>query len=117
MICPRCESSNLRRSGCKNGAQRYQCRDCRRYMTDKPPRFSAEVKARAVDMYLNNVGIRKVARFVGASPAGVLRWIRKEHAQLQARIPPAEPSHAGAAADIIEMDEIYTFVQKNSSAQ
>jgi IS1 family transposase len=32
-------------------------------MTDKPPRFSAETKAQAVDMYLNNVGIRKIARF------------------------------------------------------
>ncbi|QDC01413.1 IS1 family transposase [Mesorhizobium sp. 8] len=86
-------------------------------MTDKPPRFGPEIKARAVDMYLNNVGIRKIARFVGASPAGVLRWIRKEHDRLQARMPTAEPPHAGAAADIIEMDEIYTFVQKNSSAR
>jgi transposase-like protein len=29
-----------------------------------------------------NAGIRKIARFTGASPAGVLRWIRKEHATI-----------------------------------
>ncbi|MBN9532375.1 MAG: IS1 family transposase [Alphaproteobacteria bacterium] len=86
-------------------------------MTDKPPRFSAETKAQAVDMYLNNVGIRKIARFVGASPAGVLRWIRKAHAHLQARMPRTGQPCAAAPADIIEMDEIYTFVQKNSSAR
>ena len=66
-------------------------------------------------MYLNNVGIRKIARFVGASPAGVLRWIRKEHDTIQARLADAKPS-AGNPPDVIEMDEIYTFVEKNSSA-
>jgi len=117
MICPGCQSSDVRRSGLKQGAQRYRCKACGRYMTDKPPRFSAEVKAKAVDMYLNNVGIRKIARFVGASPAGVLRWIRKEHAHLQARTAQAEQPHGPAVPDIIEMDEIYTFVQKNSSGR
>jgi transposase-like protein len=117
MICPDCQSSELRRSGLKKGAQRYRCRACGRYMTDKPPRFSPQVKAQAVDMYVNNVGIRKIARFVGASPAGVLRWIRKAHAHLQERAAPAGQLNAAAAADIIEMDEIYTFVQKNSSGR
>ena len=117
MICPRCQSSNLRRSGLKKGVQRYQCRDCRRYMTDRPPRFSAQTKAQAIDMYLNNVGIRKIARFVEASPAGVLRWIRKAHAHLQANSAGAEQPPSAGGADIIEMDEIYTFVQKNSSGQ
>jgi hypothetical protein len=65
-------------------------------------------------MYLNNVGIRKIARFVGASPAGVLRWIRKEHEALQARLARSAPG-CRSEPDIIEMDEIYTFVQKNSS--
>jgi hypothetical protein len=64
-------------------------------------------------MYLNNVGIRKIARFVGASPAGVLRWIRKEHQALQARLA-AQPASGDGEPDVIEMDEVYTFVQKNS---
>ena len=67
-------------------------------------------------MYLNNVGIRKIARFVGASPAGVLRWIRKEHAAMQARIG-AQRAAPQDAPDIIEMDEIYTFVQKNNAVR
>ena len=67
-------------------------------------------------MYVNNVGIRKIARFVGASPAGVLRWIRKEHAIIQARLAAAKPVLSDEP-DIIEMDEIYTFVQKNNSVR
>jgi transposase-like protein len=117
MICPQCQSGDLRRSGLKQGAQRYRCKACGRYMTDKPPRFSPELKAQAVDMYLNNVGIRKIARFVGASPAGVLRWIRKEHARLQARMSRSDQPRNAAVPDIIEMDEIYTFVQKNRSGR
>lgn len=113
MDCPRCQGQDLRKAGVKNGAQRYRCRTCGRYCTDRPPRFSLETKARAIDMYLNNVGIRKIARFIGASPAGVLRWIRKEHAVLQARIAQTQPA-SDDQPDVIEMDEIYTFVQKNS---
>ncbi len=98
------------------GARRYRCRTCGRHMTDKPPRFSAETKAQAVDMYLNNVGIRKIARFVEASPAGVLRWIRKAHAELQVRKAQSAADHK-QQPDIIEMDEIYTYVQKNSTGR
>lgn len=116
MECPKCQSQDLRKAGFKSGAQRYSCRVCGRYSTDRAPRFSAQIKAQAVDMYLNNVGIRKIARFVGASPAGVLRWIRKEHAAVQARLAQVQPD-AQAPADIIEMDEIYTYVQKNSSGR
>jgi len=116
MECPGCRSADLRKTGRKDGFQRYCCRSCGRYCTDRPPRFSAQTKAMAVDMYLNNVGIRKIARFVGASPAGVLRWIRKEHHAVQARLARSKPVPEGKA-DIIEMDEIYTFVQKNSSGR
>lgn len=116
MECPNCPSSDLIKRGRKAGYQRYCCRACGRYCTDKAPRFSPETKARAVDMYLNNVGIRKIARFVGASPAGVLRWIRKEHEAVQARLKAQEP-RSETKPDVIEMDEVYTFVQKNGSGR
>jgi transposase-like protein len=114
MECPRCQGQDLRKAGAKDGAQRYRCRACGRYCTGRARKFSVETKAQAIDMYLNNVGIRKIARFVGASPAGVLRWIRKAHADIQARLA-ENPPIASDEPDIIEMDEIYTFVQKNSS--
>jgi len=116
MECRHCRSGDLRRTGRKDGFQRYCCRSCGRYCTDRAPRFSPETKAKAVEMYLNNVGIRKIARFVGASPAGVLRWIRKEHQAVQARLAD-RPAPDDAGADVIEMDEVYTFVQKNGSGR
>jgi transposase-like protein len=120
MACPACGSLVFIKSGPKKGAQRFRCKTCGRYWTDRAPRFNDETKAKAVDMYLNNVGIRKIARFTGASPAGVLRWIRKAHVHIEGQRhsgPDGQANSAGFTADIIEMDEIYTFVQKKDKEQ
>jgi hypothetical protein len=68
----------------------------------------------AIEMYMNSMGIRAIGRVLGASPATVLNWIRKEHAALQQRLTRQAPVQADGP-DIIEMDEIYTYVQKNSA--
>ncbi|MBN3538653.1 IS1 family transposase, partial [Sphingomonas pseudosanguinis] len=90
------------------------CRACGRYCTDSQPRFSAQTKAMAIEMYMNSMGIRAIGRVLGASPAAVLKWIAKEHAVLQDKLAQAAPLDTGAA-DVIEMDEIYTYIQKNGS--
>ena len=115
MVCPGCESSDLIKRGRKSGYQRFVCRRCGRYSTDRQPKFSAQTKAQAIRMYMNSMGIRAIGRVLGASPAAVLTWIRKEHAALQQRLGQAAPVEE-ALPDVIEMDEIYTYVQKNSIA-
>ena len=114
MRCPRCDGTSLMKRGSKGGHQRYMCRDCGRYSTDSQPKFSAETKAMAIEMYMNSMGIRAIGRVLGASPAAVLKWIRKEHATLQEKLVQAAPVDTGEP-DVIEMDEIYTYVQKNGS--
>jgi len=116
MRCRQCGGMDLIKRGSKRGYQRYMCRGCGRYGTDRAPKFSAETKAMAIEMYMNSMGIRAIGRVLKASPAAVLTWIRKEHAALhlqQARKSPVERH----APDIIEMDEIYTYVQKNSAGR
>ena len=116
MRCPQCEGTDLIKRGKKAGHQRYVCRSCGRYCTDSQPKFSAQTKAMAIEMYMNSVGIRAIGRVLGASPAAVLKWIRKEHAVLQQRLAQATPVGPGGA-DVIEMDEIYTYVQKKPGAR
>jgi len=115
MECPRCGGNDLIKRGRKAGHQRYRCRACGRYCTDSEPRFSAEVKAMAIEMYMNSMGIRAIGRVLKASPAAVLTWIRKEHGALRQRLAEQAPEPA-EGPDIIEMDEIYTYVQKNDVA-
>ena len=114
MRCPVCEGTDLIKRGWKSGHQRYVCRACGRYCTDSQPKFSAQTKAMAIEMYMNSMGIRAIGRVLGASPAAVLKWIAKEHAVLQDKLADAAPLDTGAA-DVIEMDEIYTYIQKNGS--
>ncbi|MBB5044850.1 IS1 family transposase [Shinella fusca] len=116
MDCPSCGGTDLIKRGSKAGHQRYRCRTCGRYSTDSPPKFSAQTKAMAIEMYMNSMGIRAIGRVLRASPATVLNWIRKEHAVLQHKLAQAEPTDTGIP-DVIEMDEIYTYVQKNSGGR
>ena len=113
---PQCSGTNLIKRGSKAGHQRYMCRACGRYSTDSSPKFSAETKAMAIEMYMNSMGIRAIGRVLKASPAAVLTWIRKEHATLQQRLAEQGPVQADGP-DIIELDEIYTYVQKNDAGQ
>lgn len=74
------------------------------------------MREQALDMHLNNVGVRKIARFIGCSPASVVNWVRAAHRDLAERLRrAANDVEAGAAPDVIEMDEVYTFVQKSSA--
>lgn len=116
MRCPQCDGTDLIKRGRKAGHQRYVCRNCGRYCTDSQPKFSAQTKAMAIEMYMNSMGIRAIGRVLRASPATVLNWIRKEHAVLQHKLAQAEPTDTGIP-DVIEMDEIYTYVQKNSGGR
>ena len=114
MTCTHCNSLKTRKNGTSLGVQRYKCNTCGRTFSTKPPKFSKDLKHQALLMYLNNVGIRKIALFLGASPPAVLKWIKKKHAILQDLAENFQPN-ISENADIIELDEIYTFVQKNSN--
>ena len=108
MKCRHCKSKNTRKNGKTNGKQRYQCKECGRTFAGNPPKFSGKTKQKAMMMYLNNVGIRKIALFLECSPATVLYWIRQRHSKLKACPETAE------SEDIIELDEIYTYCAKKN---
>ena len=114
MTCRHCGSEKTRKNGSNYGVQRYKCNTCGRTFVSKEPKFSKKTKQKALLMYLNNVGIRKIALFLGASPPAVLKWIKQKHVLLQ-ELTDNFQADVSENADIIELDEIYTFVQKNSN--
>ena len=116
-VCNHCGSCNFRKNGSYKGVQRYLCNDCKGYFSTKVRKFDYAAKSKAIDMYLNNVGIRKTARFIGASPTLILRWIRAAGMRLAEQLEQASEQVKEELPDVIEMDEIYTFVKKNSSGQ
>jgi transposase-like protein len=114
--CRHCESDRTRKNGMNYNTQRFICRDCGRTFSNKPPKFNKEIKYKAMLMYLNNVGIRKTALFLGASRTSILNWIKQGH-KILSKCMHGPKTDVSEPADVIELDEIYTFVQKNKNKQ
>ena len=110
MKCKHCGSEKTRKNGRSRGYQRYKCRDCGRTFSDTKQRNS-EKKKEAVKMVMNGVGIRKTALLLGTSHVNVMNWLRKAHAEMTKSIEKSQSDYT-EEEDVIEMDEIYTFVQK-----
>ena len=112
--CHHCYSDNYKKNGSTDGVQRYVCKACKRTFSSNGERFDKSVKEQAIKMYLNNVGIRKIALFLNVSPAGVLKWIKKAGHDISFRLSTASNQVKDNLPDIIEMDEIFTYIKKNS---
>lgn len=92
--------------------QRYKCKQCKRSFSDKARKFTYRDKERFLDMYLNNVGIRKSAKFMKCSPSMPVRWVREFAANLRKQLQNISINTENQLPDIIEMDEIYTRIKK-----
>ena len=111
MVCKHCASGKTRKNGISKGYQRYKCNSCGRTFSGTPAKHSEKTKRMAVWMSLNGVGIRKIALLLGTSHVNVLNWLKKAHEIMLQSLEKTQPYYS-EDIDIIEMDEIYTFVQK-----
>ena len=111
IICSHCSICNNRKNGFVFGIQRYYCKNCKRNFTMKAKRNPLGIKRFAILLYLNNMGIRKIAKMVNVSHPTILRWLKEAHSFLEKQ----KSALGNKECDIIEFDEIYTFVKKNST--
>ncbi|GHV01323.1 hypothetical protein FACS1894211_10800 [Clostridia bacterium] len=75
--CKHCGSINTNKNGTSRGTYRYICKDCKRTFSRRDERFSNAAKQKVLQLYLNNVGIRKAALFMNVSRQTVLNWVRQ----------------------------------------
>jgi len=77
----------------------------------------------AICMYINNCGIRAIARILKTSPALVLYWIKRYTKNFIESLENKKVSKINgdnkslSQPDIMEMDEIFTYIKKNKSNQ
>jgi transposase-like protein len=109
LTCPYCSSTvHQHRIGTnRSGSQRVQCQQCRRTYTPEPKAhgYRNEVRLQAVKLYLEGNNFRRIARLLNVAPQSVINWVNAHHAAL-----PAAPDRSQDRAEVIEMDELYTFV-------
>ena len=106
--CTHCRSKDYVRDGRAAGKQRFKCKTCGRKFGGGV--HSSTKKDFALMLYLNNTGIRKIGKIVGVAPSVVIVWIRKASDILRRMIGRDTKKEE---IDVIELDEIYTYVKKN----
>ena len=91
------------------------CAECGKTFSDAEPKYSEETKQKAIQMYLNNAGVRKTALFIGCSRTTVSNWVRRAKEKLDKKLDESNPNYS-EKADIIELDEIYTYIKKTKQS-
>jgi transposase-like protein len=114
--CPHCQRSTKQVKAGLNrcGSQRMKCQHCQKRYTPEPGRngYEAELRRRAVQMTIDGLNQRRIARLLGVSQGSVSNWVRAYAAQL-----PDEAARPETPVSIAEQDELFTFVghKKTSS--
>ena len=108
MKCPKCQSEKEQNKDglTKAGSQRHRCKTCGTRYTPEPKRqgYSQVVRNQAVSMYADGLNLRQIGRHLKVSHSTVIRWIKAHAEQLPEAPVPEE-------VDIVEMDELYTFIE------
>lgn len=106
MKCPKCNSSEIVKNGCRKERQSYKCKHCGRQFLEsyRPWRYSDDVKQLCIKMYLNGMGLRGIERVTEIHHTTVMRWMREAGLQL----PDAPQSED--IPEVTDLDELQTFV-------
>lgn len=114
-VCKYCNCKRLVKNGFVRSQQRYYCRDCGKNQVegDKRVKYDNATRRLALAMYLNSSGLRSIGRTLGVPYQLVSQWVENagkiiEHEVRNLQITPRTIA-------ILEMDELYSYVQKNAA--
>jgi len=113
--CTKCNSTNIVKNGTDyKGAQKYHCLDCDAYGTLEPrgrsyPEFVREFVLR---IYRERASMRGIERICGIARQTLARWIKEKADQLSDL---ADTLDAARPDDVLELDELWSFVFKKSN--
>ena len=114
--CRHCGSDRIIKTGHRDGQQKWRCKDCGKFQgeVDRREKYTEKERQTAIDLYLEGCGFRRIARILSGifnrhvCYQTVIQWIKKE----AKRIENLEPKKEGNI-QILEMDELYTYIKKN----
>jgi transposase len=102
----------LIKSGHACGRQRWRCKGCGRQFTRADPRGKpVALKREAVSLYCAGLSLNAIGKRLGVSAQSVMRWVR-DHAR--DHCPKPEPT--GSRAVVVEIDEMWHFVEKRPAS-
>jgi transposase-like protein len=108
--CPICHSSHrqIKNGHTLSGSQQYRCQACQKTYNPHPKQqgYPPALKQQALQMYVDGLSFRRIARLLGVNHQSVVNWVNAAHKAL----PAAKPPSSGETVAVIEMDELFTFV-------
>ena len=91
-----------------------RCVACRKTYNLAPKKqgYPESLRHQAVKMYVEGINFRRIGRLLGVNHQTVVNWVNAYHRSL---LPKPTCSPPDVSADVIEMDELFTFVgEKNT---
>lgn len=105
--CPHCQNTTeqVKAGRTATGSQRYKCKPCERRYTPEPKQqgYSDDVRHEAVQLYVDGLSLRRIARHLDIDHKTVGHWMKAHAAQLENAPVPHDLNNA-------EMDELFTFI-------
>lgn len=102
--CPKCSATarQVRDGRTASGSQRYRCRACGYRYTAFPQAngYDEEVRFQALQLYLEGLSIRQVARLLGVNHQSVANWMKDYARYLPPDLPPS-------IAEMARLDGLY----------
>ncbi|HEY8158907.1 MAG TPA: IS1 family transposase [Methylobacter sp.] len=103
MNCPKCGSVDCAKDGIVKERQRYKCKSCGYRHTVTYLGINPAIKRQALQLYLEGLGFRSIGRFLKCSHVAVYNWIKAHGESI-------ESIRSAAGVDVIEMDEMHTYI-------
>ena len=114
--CKKCKSNQYVKNGYVREKQRYRCNDCgcNFIASDDRVKHDNKTKNLAIRMYLNNCGFRRISEILEVPLTTVFTWIKRAGKIVDEMV--NERQETIDKIEILEMDELWTFVKKNRNA-
>lgn len=79
MKCPRCKSDQISKNSPQQHKPNYICEDCNFQFveSDSGHGYSSEVRKYCLNLHVNGLGFRAIARMTGVSATAVAQWVRQ----------------------------------------
>ena len=103
MNCPKCGSTACIKDGIVKGKQRHKCKSCGYRHTVQQRGMGAATKREALQLYLEGLGFRSIARFLKCSHVAVYNWIKAHGESIEA-------IRSAAGVEVVEMGGMHTYI-------
>ena len=111
-ICPKCYGKECTKNGIVKNKQRYRCKKCKYNFTRSTCwKYSDEIRQKAIKLYLEGNGFRRIERLIHVSHMSVINWVRQLASKIQ-KIPEEEPYKLASCDFLVHTD----FAEINLSA-